>query len=63
MLYELFVLSQYCEIRSPFPQCVKQIKMKACFYGPGTVQIFKKKKRKKKKKGCDLTVGCGEEAL
>lgn len=47
VLYELFVLSQCCEIRSPFPQCVKQIKMKACFYGPETVQIKKKGKKKK----------------
>lgn len=62
MLYELFVLSQSCEIRSPFPQCVKQIKMKACFYGPATVQIFGEKK-KGKKKSCELTVGCCEDSL
>lgn len=61
VLYELFVLSQSCEIRSPFPQCVKQIKMKACFYGPATVQIFGKKKGKKK--SCELTVGCCEDSL
>lgn len=48
VLYELFVLSQSCEIRSPFPQCVKQIKMKASLYGPATVQIFGKKKERKK---------------
>lgn len=62
VLYELFVLSRSCEIRSPFPQCVKQIKMKACFYGPAAVQIFGKK-NKGKKKSCELTVGCCEDSL
>lgn len=47
VLYE-FVLSWSCEIRSSFPQCVKQIKMKACFYGPATVQIFGGKKEIKR---------------
>lgn len=61
VLYELFVLSWSCEITSPFPQCVKQIKMKACFYGPATVQIFGKKNWKKK--SCELTVGCCEDSM